>query len=60
MTNTQLQDIYYYAWDTFYKNRPQELKMGDLFMKVIHREIADGTYKSSPKPKDYVRHTRQR
>lgn len=44
MTTTELQDMYYYAWDTFYKEKPQELKMGDLFMKVVEREIADGTY----------------
>ena len=59
MTCTELQDIYEYAWDTFYKERPQELKMGDLFMKVIQREIADGTYQSPPKSIDYARHTRQ-
>lgn len=57
MSCTELQDIYYYAWDTFYRERPQELKMGDLFMKVIQREISDGTYRSPVK--DHVRHTRQ-
>lgn len=57
MSCTELQDIYYYAWDTFYRERPQELKMGDLFMKVIQREIADGTYQSPMK--DVARHTRQ-
>ena len=46
MTTTELQDIYYYAWDTFYKDRPQELKMGDLFMKVVEKEMADGTYQA--------------
>ena len=46
MTTTELQDMYYYAWDTFYKEKPQEVKMGDLFMKVIQREIADGTYQA--------------
>jgi radical SAM superfamily enzyme YgiQ (UPF0313 family) len=44
MSVDELQEMYYYAWDTFYKDRHQELKMGDLFMKVIQREIADGTY----------------
>lgn len=57
MSCTELQDVYYYAWDTFYKERPQELKMGDLFMKVIQREIADGTYQSPVR--DSARHTRQ-
>lgn len=49
MTATELQDMYYYAWDTFYKEKPQEVKMGDLFMKVIQREIADGTYEPPEK-----------
>lgn len=44
MSVDELQEMYYYAWDTFYKDRHQELKMGDLFMKVVQREIADGTY----------------
>ena len=46
MTVDELQEMYYYAWDTFYKDRSQELKMADLFMKVVQREIADGTYKT--------------
>ena len=44
MTTTQLQDIFYYAWDTFYAEESQELKMGRLFQKVVMREIEDGTY----------------
>jgi radical SAM superfamily enzyme YgiQ (UPF0313 family) len=59
MSCTELQNIYDYAWDAFYKERPQEFKMGDLFMKVIKREVSDGTYQSPPKSKDYVRHTRK-
>lgn len=46
MTPEELQEMYYYAWDTFYKGKNQEVRMGELFYKVIQREIADGTYKS--------------
>jgi len=45
MTPEELQDVYYYAWDTFYANSGYELKMGQLFQKVVTREIADNTYK---------------
>jgi len=44
MTTTELQDMFYYAWDTFYAEESQELKMGRLFQKVVMREIEDGTY----------------
>jgi radical SAM superfamily enzyme YgiQ (UPF0313 family) len=45
MTPDELQDVYYYAWDTFYANSGYELKMGQLFQKLVMREIADNTYK---------------
>lgn len=45
MTPDELQDVYYYAWDTFYANSGYELKMGQLFQKVVMREIADNTYR---------------
>lgn len=56
MTCERLQKLYYYAWDTFYMGKPQELRMGDLFFKVIQREIVDGTYRS--RPGGAQRHTR--
>ena len=31
MTVDKLQEMYYYAWDTFYKDEPQRLKMAKLF-----------------------------
>ena len=40
----RLEKIYDYAWDTFYKDIPPQLKMGKLFQKVIRKEIDDGTY----------------
>lgn len=45
MTTNQLQDMYYYAWEKFYENCSQEIKMGELFRKVVKREIEDGTYR---------------
>ncbi|MEI6124616.1 MAG: radical SAM protein [Bacteroidota bacterium] len=44
MTPEKLQELYYYAWDTFYKEETQTEKMFKLFQKVIMKEIADGTY----------------
>jgi len=45
MTPEKLQEMYYYAWDTFYGDCSQNLKMAKLFMKVIEKEKADNTYK---------------
>jgi len=46
MTPERLQELYYYSWDTFYgENGGYQIKMGELFRKVIRREIDDGTYR---------------
>ena len=44
MTPAKLQDLYYYAWDQFYSDSSQNLKMAKLFLKVIEKEKQDGTY----------------
>lgn len=44
MTPEKLQELYHYAWDTFYQGNRGQLRMGELLKKVIHREIEDGTY----------------
>ncbi len=44
MTPEKLQELYYYAWDRFYSDSSQNLKMAKLFMKVIEKEKRDGTY----------------
>jgi radical SAM superfamily enzyme YgiQ (UPF0313 family) len=44
MTPEKLQEMYYYAWDTFYADGGHQLKMGNLFKKVIQREMEDDTY----------------
>lgn len=40
MTPDQLQEMYYYAWDTFYRPMSQELRMGKLFLDVLKKERA--------------------
>ena len=44
MSPEKLQELYYYAWDTFNADSGHQLKMGELFKKVIRREMDDGTY----------------
>jgi hypothetical protein len=45
MTPEKLQEMYTYAWDTFYQGSGHALKMADLFKAVVRREVADGTYR---------------
>lgn len=45
MTPDELVEMYHYAWDTFYGEGGQQLKFGELFRRVIEREIGDGTYR---------------
>jgi len=45
MSPEKLQEMFYYAWDTFYGDCSQNLKMAKLFMKVIEKERADNTYR---------------
>ena len=45
MTPDKLQEMYHYAWDTFYKESSQGIRMAKLFLKVIEKEKADGTYR---------------
>ncbi|MCP4135324.1 MAG: radical SAM protein [bacterium] len=45
MTPEKLQELFTYAWDTFYKDEPQEYKMFKLFKQVIEKEKADNTFK---------------
>jgi len=45
MTPEKLQELFQYAWDTFYQDESQNLKMFKLLEKVVRREQADGTYR---------------
>jgi hypothetical protein len=44
MSPEKLQEMYDYAWDTFYAGGGHQIKMAELFAKVIRREMEDGTY----------------
>ena len=46
MSVDKLDELHQYAWDAFYGSGGKELAMGKLYMDVIKREVADGTYKS--------------
>ena len=45
LTPEQLQTLYYYAWDKFYEEEPQNYKMFKMLKKVMDKEKADNTYK---------------
>ena len=45
MSAERLQELYDYAWDTFYKDESQESKMFRLFCNVALREMEEGTYR---------------
>ncbi|OQY17928.1 MAG: radical SAM protein, partial [Desulfobacteraceae bacterium 4572_35.1] len=45
MTPDELQQMFYYAWDTFNADGGYQLKMSKLFKEVIAREMEDGTYR---------------
>jgi radical SAM superfamily enzyme YgiQ (UPF0313 family) len=45
MAPERLQEMYHYAWNTFYSDSSQNLKMAKLFLKAIEKEKADGTFK---------------
>jgi len=45
MSADKLQELYQYAWDTFYKDETQEEKMFKLLKQVVSREVEDGTFR---------------
>ena len=44
MSPETLQEMYGYAWDTFFKEMGQSLRMARLFTELVKKEMADGTY----------------
>lgn len=46
MSPETLQEMYSYAWETFFKDTSQSLRMARLFTDLVKKEMADGTYKS--------------
>ena len=49
MTPDELQQMYEYAWENFYKDMSQSLRMARLFQSVVRKEMDDGTYRSAPR-----------
>jgi radical SAM superfamily enzyme YgiQ (UPF0313 family) len=47
ITPERLQELYHWAWDTFYADGGQQLKMGKLMQQAIAREMREGTYQRS-------------
>jgi radical SAM superfamily enzyme YgiQ (UPF0313 family) len=45
MSPDTLQEMFEYAWKTFYSDASKEIKMAELYLKVIEKEKLDGTYK---------------
>ena len=45
MSPAKLQELLDYAWNTFYHDEPQRMKMFKLMEQVMRREKADGSYR---------------
>ena len=45
MSAERLQELLAYAWDTFYHDESQTMKMSKLFAQVIRKEMADNTFR---------------
>jgi len=55
MSAERLQELLQYAWDSFYKNESQQLKMFKLIYKVMQKEKADNTFR--PRKRNLVKHS---
>ena len=45
MSPDKLQQLFYDAWDKFYQDESQEIKMFKLYQRVIQKEMADNTFR---------------
>ena len=45
MTPAKLEELLGYAWDTFYRDESQNIKMAKLFQQVVRKEMADNTFR---------------
>ena len=45
MNPEKLQELLSYAWDSFYQEESQEIKMSRLFQRVVRKEMADRTFR---------------
>lgn len=44
MSPGRLEEMYQYAWETFYAGCSKEIQMAKLYLKVMKREKSDGTF----------------
>lgn len=47
----RLQELFHHAWDSFYADESQQMKMFRLFKRVMTREIANDTYRPRQRSK---------
>ena len=45
MSSERLQELLDLAWNSFYSDEPQEMKMFKLFKQVVSKEMEDGTFR---------------
>ncbi len=45
MSRQRLQELLDYAWNTFYQDESQRIKMAKLFKQVVKKEMEDNTFK---------------
>ena len=45
MSPERLQELLDYAWNTFYQDESQKMKMVKLFQQVVKKEMADNTFR---------------
>ncbi|MGE4400973.1 MAG: radical SAM protein [Desulfobulbus sp.] len=55
MSAERLQALLDYAWDSFYQDEPQQVKMAKLFQQVVRKEMADQTFR--PRNREFVGQT---
>ena len=48
---TKLDELFHYAWDTFYADEPQQIKMARMLRRVTEKEMRDGTIRRFRKPR---------
>lgn len=55
MSPERLQELLDYAWNTFYRDESQNIKMAKLFQQVVRKEMADNTFR--PRNRELVGQT---
>ncbi len=59
MSAERLQELLDHAWDTFYKDEPQEIKMFKLLKQVVRKEMDNNTYRKRERSRSRVKFGRE-